>query len=168
MSRRLGMKFWVLRQNYAEKTNQVQMKNLILEQKFITCPWGGWGQERENVINEIYNCVPCREGGRSSSNQDVKFVEEMNIGDIVVIPFAKETECIVARVTSNVEYAINTGLYYSGVNDTQIQITEEGDCPFRPVGRRIEIIRSDYRPVRRFGQLTLSKLNSENIALLEK
>jgi len=168
MSRFMRTNFWALRQNYAEKTNQTEMKDLIMSQKFITCPWGGWGQERENVVNNVYNKVPCREGGRSASNQDFKFVEEMKIGDIVVIPFTKEADCIVARITSDVEYAINTGLFYSGVNDTQIRITKEGDLPFRPVGRRIEIIRTDYRPARRLGQLTLSKLNEENVAILEK
>jgi len=166
MSRFMRNNFWVLRQNYSEKTNQKEMKELILSQRFITCPWGGWGQERENVVNEIYNKFPCREGGRSSLNQDFKFVEHMKIGDIVVIPFSKESECIVARVIGDVEYAINTGLYYSGVNDTQIRIGKEGDLPFRPVGRRIEIIRTDYIPKRRVGQLTLSKLSAENVEKL--
>jgi hypothetical protein len=158
--------FWALRQNYAEKTNQEEMKELILSQKFITCPWGGWGKERENVVNEVYNKVPCREGGRSALNQDFKFVEEMKIGDIVVIPFTKQADCIVARVIGDVEYAFNTGLYYRGVNDSQIRLQKDGDLPFRPVGRRIEIIRTDYRPKRRLGQQTLSKLNEENIQIL--
>ena len=109
----LQTNFWVLRQNYGEKTNQEQMKELILRQKFVACPWGGWGPERQNVIDGIYNKQVVRPGGRTSNNQDKRFVEEMKIGDIILIPFAKKRGCIVARITSGVEYSIDTGLFWT-------------------------------------------------------
>ena len=149
--------FWVLRQNYGEKTDQSQMKNLILNQKFVTCPWGGWGLERQNVIDGLYNKQIVRSGGRSSSNQDKKFVEDMKIGDIVLIPFAKKRGCIIARITSDVEYSIDTGLFWTE-NKDKTTIDEQGDLPFRPVGRRIEIIRDDFLPEYRLSMMTLTKM----------
>ena len=32
--------FWVLRQNPCANTNQEQMRNFIITQQFITCPFG--------------------------------------------------------------------------------------------------------------------------------
>jgi predicted Mrr-cat superfamily restriction endonuclease len=169
----LQQTYWVLRQNYAEKTNQSQMKDFIMSQQFITCPWGGWGKERENVINGKYNeDVLDRPGKRSSRNQDRKFVEDMKIGDIVVIPFASKLDCIVGRISSNVEYAYNTNLFYCGSDTKGWVITDncikKEAVPFRPVGRRIEIIRTDFKPERHLGQLTLSKLNKRIIDKLNE
>lgn len=153
--------FWVLRQNYGEKTNQEQMKNLILNQKFVTCPWGGWGEERQNIIDGLYNKQIVRPGGRSSNNQDKKFVENMKIGDIVLIPFAKKRGCIIARITSGVEYSIDTGLFWRENGNTTTITAEhgEGGLPFRPVGRRIEIIRDDYIPDSILNIMTLTKMS---------
>ena len=41
----------------------------------------------------------------------------MKIGDIVLIPFAKKRGCIIARITSGVEYSIDTGLFWSHNNE---------------------------------------------------
>jgi hypothetical protein len=155
----LKTNFWVLRQNYGEKTNQEQMKELILRQKFVACPWGGWGPERQNVIDGIYNKQVVRPGGRTSNNQDKRFVEEMKIGDIILIPFAKKRGCIVARITSGVEYSIDTGLFWTEHENT-IAIAEHGTLPFRPVGRRIEIIRDDFLPNGNLNIMTLTKMNA--------
>ena len=156
--------YWVLRQNYGERTNQKQMRDFIMSQKFVTCPWGGWGKERENVINGVYNekMTADRQGRRLSKGQDRKFVEDMKIGDIILIPFPNKLGCIVARITSNVEYAYDTGLLYNSVDangSSQMSFSETGDLPFRPVGRRIEILQTEFNPSRHLGQLTLSKMN---------
>ena len=152
---------WVLRQNYGSKTDQLQMKNLIVSQKCVTCPWGGWGPERQNVIDGIYNDKTITgPRGRLSKGQDRRFVNEMNIGDIILIPFAKQNGCIVARITSNVEYSIDTGLCWSE-NNNRITISETGDLPFRPVGRRIEIIKDNFIPTRPIpNRMSLSKTNN--------
>ncbi len=156
----LRNRFWVLRQNYSEMTNQVDMKKLIKTQKFVTCPWGGWGVHRQNVIDGIYNETVCDGSKRSSNGQDRKFVEEMNIGDIVLIPFAKGNGCLVARITSDVDYAIDTGLHWNK-EGSQINIGDNNGLPFRPVGRRIEIIREDFTHDKSLGQWTLSKMNKD-------
>jgi hypothetical protein len=158
----LRNQFWILRQNYAETTNQDDMKKLIKSQKFVTCPWGGWGIPRQNVIDNIYNENVCDESRRSSKGQDRKFVEEMNIGDIVLIPFANNNGCIIARITSNVEYAIDTGLCWKKEGET-INIGNNDGLPFRPVGRYIEIISEDFIPNKSLGQWTLSKIKNEEL-----
>lgn len=163
----LSNNFWILRQNYAEITNQTDMKNLILSQKFVTCPWGGWGLPRQNVIDGIYNAKTSDRSGRHSSNQDRKFVEKIKIGDIVLIPFASRKECIIGRIVSDVDYCIDTGLYWSE-QGSQIKISDNNTegLSFKPVGRRIEILSESFIPNRRLGQLTLSKMNSELVSRL--
>lgn len=156
----LHNKFWILRQNYGEITNQSDMKKMIMNKKFVTCPWGGWGIPRQNVIDGIYNESVCDESRRSSNGQDRKFVEEMNIGDIILIPFAKGKGCIVARITSNVNYAIDTGLHWIKEGN-QIKIGDNNGLPFRPVGRYIEIISDDFIPNKSLGQWSLSKMNKQ-------
>ena len=169
MSLQLQNNFWVLRQNYGEKTDQEQMRNLITSQKIVSCPWGGWGIERENVINGQYNNAPSdRPGSRSSKNQDKRFVEEMKIGDIVLIPFPKKRGCIVARISSDVEYSIDTGMFWTE-KESRITIGEEGNLPFRPVGRHIQIIKDNFLPETIISnRQTLSKMNQRFIEVLQK
>jgi hypothetical protein len=164
MSLSLLPNYWILRQNYGSKTNQEQMRNLIISKKMVTCPWGGWGIERENVIKRQYNnAPPNRPGARSSINQDKKFVEEMKIGDIVLIPFTKiKKGCIIARISSNVENSIDTGLFKTET-ERCILFSEEGSplFKFEPVGRYIEIINVEFLPETRIYNIqTLSKMSS--------
>ena len=134
--------FWSLRQNPAANTDQRQMREFIISQNVVTCPWGGGGnEERNNVINDTYN----EEHPQWNSNsQDRKFIENMNIGDIILIPFVGLRDCIHARIVSEPIYAIDTGLFTS-MRGGKIQVTNEGDTPFRPVGRKIQIIHDDVR-----------------------
>jgi hypothetical protein len=150
----MSANLWILRQNYAEITNQKDMRELIINQKFVTCPWGGWGEPKQNVMNHKYN---EKFPEKSSRGQDRKFVEDMEIGDIVLIPFAKRRECIIVRICSNVEYEIETGLFWNQQGN-QIKIGSEGQ-PFKPVGRRIEILNEKFIPGIGLGQWTLSKMN---------
>ena len=135
------MTMWSLRQNPYANTNQIQMKDFILSQSVVTCPFGHIGQERNNVIDEAYNESKAGESGRVSGSQDRKFIEEMKVGDIVVIPFKGLKECVLAKIISEPIYVINTGLFTT-VNDKGVKVSDKGDIPFRPVGRRIEIINS--------------------------
>ena len=161
--------FWVLRQNYGEITNQSDMKNLIMEQKIVTCPWGGWGLARQNVIDAIYNEHVIDMSKRASSGQDRKFVEDIQIGDIVLIPFSGKKECIVARITSDVEYAIDTGLFWKENHAGKVKISSTVvGLPFRPVGRRIEIIDDKFIPKIRPNRRTLSKMKTMKNELVVK
>jgi predicted Mrr-cat superfamily restriction endonuclease len=111
--------FWVLRQNYGEKTDQIKMRKLNTKNGIITCPWGGWGNQRKNVIDGVYNeVVPEKPSERSSKGQDRRFVEEMKVGDIVLIPYAKQKTCVIARITSGIDYAVDTGLHWEEREET--------------------------------------------------
>lgn len=154
----LRNQFWILRQNYGERTNQKNMRDFILNTRFITCPWGGWGETRTRVINGVFNEEPVGNSTRTSRGQDRKFVQEMKIGDIVLIPFTGQQNCILARVTGDVEYGIETGMFWRESND-KVRIDVAGGEPFRPVGRRIEILNADLpRPSPHLGQQTLMKM----------
>jgi len=152
--------FWVLRQNYGEITNQTDMKKMIRSQQIVTCPWGGWGIPRQNVVDGVYNENKADISRRPSGGQDRKFVEEMRVGDIVLIPFKGKKECILARIDSDVEYEINTGLYWKEYQDeSKIRISDVAEgTPFRPVGRYIEIIDDKYVPKSAPNRNTLSKM----------
>ena len=67
----------------------------------------------------------------------------MKIGDIVMIPFAKGNGCLVARITSDINYAIDSGLHWNE-GEKQIKIGDNNGLPFRPVGRYIEIISENF------------------------
>ena len=160
--------FWVLRQNYGEITDQKDMINLIKEKRLVTCPWGGWGTPRQNVIDGIYNTRVCDESRRSSKGQDRRFVEEIKIGDIIVIPFVGRKECIVARIVSNVDYATECGLSWKNINGL-IKISKEVDgLPFRPISRHIEILNDKFvvDDKRKLGMSSLSKLNKSVVEML--
>ena len=154
----LRNQFWTLRQNYGERTNQKNMRDFILSTRFITCPWGGWGDSRTKVINGVFNEESVDDSKRTSRGQDRKFVQQMKIGDIVLIPFTGQKTCVLARITGDVEYGIETGMFWRQTND-KVRIDVAGGEPFRPVGRRIEILNADLpRPSRHLGQQTLMKM----------
>lgn len=143
---------WASKQNPFSKTNQHQMLNLILALGVLTCPFGHIGQCRDNVVNGVYNI--------EAKGQDIKFVKDMKIGDNVVIPFKGSKDCILARIVSD-PYVVDTGLYTTKSRN-EIQITNRGDTPFRPVGRKIRIIKTNVRFLpdnRVLGRLSLSRIN---------
>ena len=85
----------------------------------------------------------------------------MKIGDIVLIPFKGQKTCILARIISDVEYGIETGMFWRQSND-KIRIDVASGEPFRPVGRRIEILNADLsKPSSHLGIQTLTKLREE-------
>ncbi len=131
--------FWSLRQNPYANTNQIQMREFITSQNIVTCPKGHLNEERNNVINGVYNEDNLK---WKSHSQDRKFIENINIGDIILVSFAGLSECILARIISEPIYGINTGLFTS-LDKDKIQVSNKGKIPFRPVGRKIEIISND-------------------------
>jgi len=133
--------FWCIRQNPYANTDQRQMHELIISQNIVTCPFGHLNEVRNNVLNGVYN---EEHPTWKSHSQDRKFIENMNIGDIILIPFAGLRECILARIVSEPIYGVDTGLFTS-MRDGKIQVTNKGDIAFRPVGRKLQIIRNDVR-----------------------
>ena len=132
-------KFWCIRQNPSANTIQSQMRNFILSYNVVTCPFGHSHQERNNVLDGIYNEHDLYWKSRS---QDRLFIEQINVDDIIIIPFAKLRTSIVAKVVSTPVYCIHTTLFTSQYNG-KIQLSDKGDTPFRPIGRKIQII-DDY------------------------
>ena len=155
---------WSLRQNPWGSTNQDQMRKLITSQLIITCPFGHLGHQRDNVVAGTFNetdPVWC------SQSQDRTFMNptEMKIGDICVIPFCnskrKRRPCMLVRIVSPPIYTIDTGLFTTRHDDGSITLAEEGELPFRPSGRRIEIISENLRirDKRIFPRVTLCRIN---------
>jgi hypothetical protein len=96
-------------------------------------------------------------------------VEDIQIGDIVLIPFSGKKECIIARITSDVEYAIDTGLFWKENEAGKVKISSTVDgLPFRPVGRRIEIINDKFIPKIQPNRRTLSKMKTMKNELVVK
>jgi hypothetical protein len=145
--------FWCLRQNPYANTNQIQMREFIISQKIVTCPFGHLSDERNNVIDGNYN-------EEISNSQDRKFIENINIGDIIIIPFAGIMECILARVTSEPIYGFNTNMFSIRLNN-MIQLSNNEGIPFRPVARRIEIINPNviFNNKRILPRMSLSHVN---------
>ena len=145
--------FWAIRQNPFANTNQRQMRELIISKNIVTCPFGHLDEARNNVINGVYN-------EEHSHSQDRKFIENINIGDIILIPFAGLKECILARIVSEPIYGIDTGLFSSMLYG-KLQLTNEGIISFRPVGRKIHIIRDDviFNDKRVLPRVSLARIN---------
>ena len=152
--------FWLLRQNPSGKTNQEQMYDFILSQKLVTCPYSHFNEERNNVIDGLYNENNAK---NKSYSQDRKFIEKIKIGDIILIPFSGLKKCITARIISEPIYSVETGLFTKENNGTY-QILKQGDKAFRPIARKIEIIDKTYNlnyELKKLPRMSLSILNSE-------
>ena len=156
--------FWSLRQNPWASTNQDQMRNFITTQLTVTCPFGHLGNQRNNVVSGIFNETDPE---WSSQSQDRTFMNPvvMKIGDICVIPFCnskrKRRNCMLVRIVSPPIYAIETGLFTTQHTDGTITLDDVGEVPFRPAGRRIEIIDDNYnlRDKRKLPRISLCRIN---------
>ena len=137
----LFQQFWSLRQNPWAATDQTQMRDFIISQKIVSCPFGHFGGERNNVITDEFN---EKSDWWKSRSQDRRFIREMKIGDIVVIPFPKQRTSILCRIVSGPIYGVDTGLFTHMQENGIVSLLPEGDAPFRPVGRQIEIIDTNY------------------------
>jgi hypothetical protein len=151
--------FWSLRQNPYANTNQRHMREFIISQNLVTCPFGHLSEERNHVLNGQYN---ENHSEWKSHSQDRTFVESMNIGDIILIPFTGLRECILARIVSEPIHGIDTRLF-TVIRDGEIQISNEDETPFCPVGRKIQIIRTDviFPDKRVLGIRSLSRINPD-------
>ena len=133
------------------------MRDFIISQNIVTCPFGHLSDARNNVIDGVYNEY-------YSCGQDRKFIETIKIGVIILIPFAGLPECILAEIVSEPIYAVDTGLF-TNVCDGKIQLSNEnknGSTHFRPVGRKIQIIKENVLlPDKRFlPRLTICRVKN--------
>ena len=143
------------------------MRNFVISQNLITCPFGHLSEERTAVIDEVDN----ENAKWKSKSQDRKFIEDMKIGDIIVIPFKGITPCLLAVIESDPIYAADTGYYYNTSHSDKIHISREreirGGTPFRPVVRKIRIIGeitfSDKRKYLDMSSLSILFKNADEI-----
>lgn len=92
----------------------------------------------------------------------------MKIVDIILIPFAKKKECILARIISNTENSFDTGLFYTEIEE-KITLGDTGEHPFQPVIRHIEIIKDEFIPNCRVTNIqTLSKMSQSLVDSLDE
>ena len=159
---------WSIRQNPRGKMDQDQMRDFIISQNLITCPFGHLSEERTAVIDAVYN----ETAKWKSKSQDRKFIEDMKIGDIIVIPFKGITPCLLAAIESDPIYAADTGYYYNTSQGDKIHLSQEreiggGGTPFRPVVRKIRIIGeitfSDKRKYLDMSSLSILFKNADEI-----
>tara|TARA_B100000902_G_C27291451_1_gene907367 strand:- start:1279 stop:1680 length:402 start_codon:yes stop_codon:yes gene_type:complete len=115
------------------------------------------GTERNNVLDGQYN---EKNKVWKSKSQDRRFIEDMKIGDIVIVPFKGIKQCIMARIISNPLYVIDTGLFIT-TEKNKIHISDKGDIYFRPIGRQIEVIGEniEFNDKRVLPRVTLSSIN---------
>lgn len=155
---------WAIRQNPGSGINQDMMKKIILEQEFIMCPFGQSGDYRNRVIDGVYN-VDGEFEGTKSSGQDKMFVENMKEGDIVVIKFSGTETSVIAVVTSDVIYALETGYFITELPGKSYTVGIQGTSPFRPAARKIRVFNSNvtFNDKRTIGSnmSTLSRIKNE-------
>ena len=128
----MNTQLWSLRQNPYANTDQKQMRQAIINKKFVSCPFGHISTCRNNILDGRYNS--------DANQQDTQFIEDIKIGDLILIPFTGQKSSILAKILTDPIYCVETGLYTNQQLDNQITISETSGEPFRPVGRMIEII----------------------------
>lgn len=147
-------KFYQIRQNPYENTVQLQMKEYIENTGIVTCPFGHIGEGRNKVMDAIYD---DKAGG-----QDKRFIHELRVGDYIMVIFTLEKvpkyekeilrNVIFGRIVSEPLYGVDTGHFTFTDDKGKINISNHpitsstiNSTPFRPVGRRIEIIDNDFK-----------------------
>jgi predicted Mrr-cat superfamily restriction endonuclease len=138
--------YWCLRQNDGENMDQNSMYNFIIETSIVVCPWGFSGICKKNISEKLYNETSDLSPEKVSKSQDRKFIEEINIDDIIIIPFLNTNRCIIGKITSETIYDINTNYSIvrssSGKKLVKYSTDELEKC--EPIGRFIEILDSNY------------------------
>jgi hypothetical protein len=151
---------WMCRQNPNANTNQEQYRNLNISHNILTCPFGHFGVSRSNIIDGIYNENRLK---WPSKSQDRIFIEEISIGDYVLIPYYNMDYCVLAKIISTPIYIIETGLFIN-INEDEIKLSDhydEGYIHFRPIGRKIQIISENVK-------VDLSKISRQTLSKLDK
>lgn len=152
--------YYCLRQNDGENMDQESMYKFIIKTRIVICPWGLTGRCKDNVRNGDYNETFVLSPEKQSKSQDRKFVKEIKIGDIVLIPFLKTNRCILGEISSDVIYDMNTDYsihYGRGKELVEYHSDELEKC--QPIGRFIKIIHPNYEinNKRHLGRLSLCK-----------
>ena len=153
--------YWCLRQNDAENTDQDSMYDFIIDTNIVFCPWGLSGICKKNIHEKLYNETINLSREKVSKSQDRTFVENVNIGDIIIIPFKNTNSCIIGKISSETIYDIDTNysIVYSPKGKKIIKCSTNEFEKCRPIGRYIEILNSNYviEDKRCLGRSTLCK-----------
>jgi hypothetical protein len=120
-------KFYSIRQNPYECTDQRAMLEFICKNSVITCPYGHTFVYSRRVDTGKYNIVsdPLKTGWDTGSfGQDSDFASKLRINDIVVILFPLPIRTIIiAKITSDL---------LPSEDFSDLQVVYEDDCP-KPV-----------------------------------
>ena len=150
----MSIKYWCLRQNPYANTDQNKMKEIIIDNNIITCPFGHVNEYEDNVkkgnfkLNLIHPLW-------SSRKQDQRFIEELQINDIIVIPFKNMKECLLVKVISEPLY-----------DDLNLNISiDDNISKFNPVYRKVKIINDKliFKDKRVLPRQSLCLINKELI-----
>ena len=81
-----------------------------------------------------------------------------------MIPFKGRDECILAKITSPSFQCGSTGLFQI-MNDCEFQLLNDGDIPYCPIARKIEIIHYNIiiNDKRVLSRKTLSRIKNEKL-----
>lgn len=173
-------KMWMVRQNPYQKTDSKSMFEFINKHKIITCPFAHTYEYSSIVENGEFSPIIR---GWSAGGQDKKFIESIQIRDIVLIPFKKLNKIIIARVISSiqkpklftdlftikdkngnvVEITSNPEFYQEYLQDYTIELN------FCPIYRNIEILNIiDFDKLSyRFPPNSISPVKKAKDAILE-
>lgn len=137
----LIMSTWILRQNCLSKTNQADMIEFNENSRMITCPYGHIAESSVLVHNGLYGVY--QENGVTAKGQDRRFVEEMAIGDIVVILYDKLPFILIGRITSNPTPPLNISSLHvvrNRINEEVIEIVQDTSAYLDASLYRIELL----------------------------
>lgn len=139
---------WILRQNPCRKTNQDVMLEFIKKENIVTCPYGHIVEATTHVDKRNYNVY--NEDGTDSNNQDKRFVEDLRIGDIAVIPFntKKNPSVLIVRIESQCLPSKNFGNMSVIYKDNKVvKVTHPVPPRYLPSPYQIKIFRPAHRKV---------------------
>ena len=138
--------YWCLRQNDAENMDQNSMYDFIIDTNIIICPWGLSGICKQNILNGLYNETRNLSPEKVSKSQDRKFIEEININDIILIPFLNTKRCIIAKIISEPAYDMDTdySLIRSSLGKKLVKCSTDELEKCQPIGRFIQILDPNF------------------------
>lgn len=150
------------------KTNQNVMKKFIIDEEVITCPFGHVHDYSDNANQRIYSSSPTPRQNIIwlSDGQDKKFMEKIDIGDIVVTPFKDQNKVLISEITSEPYRKNFTDMFVVFKDNNYHCITKDISLyeddkfhieTFKPVVRDINILtiaEPDFS-MRCFGQKTI-------------
>lgn len=145
------MQVYQCRQNPYEKTDHGAIYNFIKEHQIITSPFGHTREYSHPLYNKDYT--------KDGNKQGYNFMEKLQIGDIVIIPFKNLNKIVIGEILSEPEPPkIFSGLYVikNKKKNKVVKITNDPSIfsnkydvnpwDFKPIHRKIRIIKEIHHP----------------------